>query len=243
MNRQPTGTCLRTHARPPTDSRRRAALGGIVAIALATASANAANLLVDPGFELNPLNNYSTVLNNFSTYQGDWGVENSTITGAVGGVTPAGGVKMLSMFDDGLSITQAWQVTDVSGIPSISGGSATFTLSALFNAENVPAARASIFMQFFTGPGLGFEIPSSQLSMSLNLDNNPSTWESISVSGGIPASTTWMVSQVGYWNATMGGQPGYVDVGDFTIIPAPGSIAAVGVSGLLASRRRRQSHV
>ncbi|MBK7404338.1 MAG: hypothetical protein IPJ41_06795 [Phycisphaerales bacterium] len=239
MNRRPTSTPPCINVRLSVDSRRRTALGGVVAIAVVAASAHAANLLVDPGFELNPLNNYSTVLNNFSGYKGDWGVENSTITGAVGSVTPAGGVQMLSMFDDGLSITQAWQVTDVSGIPAIAGGSATFSLSAMFTAENAPAARASIFMQFFSGAGLGFEIPSSQLSMSLNLNNSPGIWEPITVSGAIPASTTWMVSQVGYWNATMGGQPGYVDAVSFTIIPAPAPCALLGAVGLLGVRRRR----
>jgi hypothetical protein len=226
-------------------SRRRAplsgriVLGGVAMIAVSSAAASAQNLLVDPSFELNPLDSYTTVLNNFPGYQGVWGVENSSITGAVGGVTPPDGINMLGMFDDSLTITQAWQVTDVSANPFIPSGTASFTLGALFNVEDIPAARASVFMQFFSGPGLGFEIPGSQLSATLTLDNNASTWETISVTGSIPAATTWMVSQVGYWNSSMGGEPGYVDVADFRIIPAPGSVALLGAGGLLAMRRRR----
>lgn len=209
------------------------------AIVMSAASAASANILIDPSFENNPLDNYLNVLNNFPAYQGVWGVENASISGAVGGVVPPDGVKMLCMLDDGLTVTQAWQVTDVSANPFIPSGTATFTLEAEFNVQNIPAARASVVMQFFSGPGLGFEIPASQLVASLTLDNAAGTWETISLSGTIPASTTWMASQVSYVNSTLGGQPGYVDMGDLTILPAPGSVALLGAGGLIVARRRR----
>ncbi len=106
-------------------------------LALATFTSSArANLLVDPGFEANPLTTASNVLNNFPTYQGQWGVESATITGVDGGVTPAQGTQMLRMTDDGLVATQAFQVTDVTVYAGlIDSGGATANLSALFNAD------------------------------------------------------------------------------------------------------------
>jgi hypothetical protein len=214
------------------------ALVGVLVSVLGTASANAQNWLVDPGYEQNPVISHFTVLNNFAAQQGTWGVENSTITGLVGGLSPAGGAKMLSMRTEGLFATQAWQVTDVSANPFITAGNATFTLSALFNAENIPAARANVVMQFYNGAGLGFEIPGSQLSASMIIDNNPVTWQPLPLSGTIPAGTTWMVSQVSFVNSTIGAQPGFVDDVGLQIVPSPGSLALLSIGGLVVRRRR-----
>lgn len=70
-------------------------------------------LLVDPGFENNPLSTNIVVLGGF--VPDVWGVEAATIyTGTENGVTPAEGVNMLRMTDDFLVGTQAFQITDVS---------------------------------------------------------------------------------------------------------------------------------
>jgi uncharacterized protein (TIGR03382 family) len=65
------------------------------------------------------------------------------------------------------------------------------------------------------------------------------TWQGISLSGAIPAATTWMVSQVSFTNGTMQGYAGYVDIASFGIIPTPASLALLGAAGLVAARRRR----
>lgn len=212
-------------------------------LAAFTSSARA-NLLVDPGFEANPLTTASNVLNNFPTYQGQWGVESATITGVDGGVTPAQGTKMLRMTDDGLVATQAFQVTDVTVYAGlIDSGGATANLGALFNADkNVPAAIASVYVQFFSASNYGSQI-GTPLNAGLTLDNNPATWELISVSGAIPVNTRWILSQVLYNNASLVSNPGYVDAARFTVTPEPATLAVLGLGSLALRRRRRASTV
>ena len=98
-------------------------------------------MLVDGSFEDNPLGGLIPVLTNFTPDV--WGVESATIyTGTQNGVTPADGVDMLRMTTDGLTATQAVQVTDVSAFASsIDNSLATFNLSAVFNVgSGVPDA-------------------------------------------------------------------------------------------------------
>jgi hypothetical protein len=59
------------------------------------------NLIVDPGFESNPLINFALVLGPPYT-TGAWSAEVGAITGPASGITPADGVKMLEMNDDGM---------------------------------------------------------------------------------------------------------------------------------------------
>lgn len=212
-----------------------------LALAAFTPSARA-NLLVDPGFEANPLTTASNVLNNFPTYQGDWGVEAATITGVDGGVTPAQGTKMLRMTDDGLVATQAFQVTDVTVYAGlIDSGGATANLSALFNVDkDVPAAVAGIYVQFFSASNYGSQI-GAPLNAGLTLDSNPGTWEIISVSGAIPVNTRWILSQVLYNNASLMNHPGYVDAARFTVTPEPATLAVLTLGSLALRRRRRVS--
>ena len=89
-----------------------AGAGLALALAVGTPAARA-NVLVNPGYEANTLDTAFNVLNNFSTYQGVWGVEVATIVTAENGVTPAQGVQMLRMLDDGNVTTQGFQTTNV----------------------------------------------------------------------------------------------------------------------------------
>jgi hypothetical protein len=208
--------------------------GLLLAIAAFTPSAEA-NLLVDPGFEANPLTTAANVLGNFPTYQGVWGVEAATITGAVGGVTPAQGVKMLSMTDDFISTTQSFQVSDVTSYAAlIDSGGATVNLSVLLNSDkNVLAANSGVYVSFFTANNYGSL--TSTIGSGLTLDNNPITWETSSVTGPIPAGTRWLMSQVAYNDVSLLGAAGYVDAADLTIVPEPGTTALLlsGLMGLL----------
>lgn len=93
-----------------------------------------ANLLNNPGFEISAFTSAANVLTNFPGFQGIWGPEVGSITGATAGVTPAAGSNMLRMDDDGLSYTQAFQVVDVSSFgATISTGTAMVNASAFFN--------------------------------------------------------------------------------------------------------------
>ena len=205
-------------------------------------SANA-NLLVDPGFEVNPLDTATNVLNYFVTYQGIWGQENSTITGVDGGVAPAQGIKMLRMDNTG-SYTQTFQVTDVTSYAAlIDSGGATANMNALFNVDkNLAAALGVVGLSFFTASNYGSIIGSSPTA-SLTLDNSVNTWEQISVSSAIPVGTRWVLSQVAYMDSTLLGIDGnygggYVDAADMTIVPEPATMCLLGLGGLLLRKRK-----
>jgi hypothetical protein len=220
----------------------------VLALAIAACTPSAwANLLVDPGYEANPLDTAFNVLNDFTTYQGIWGVEAATITGVDGGVTPAQGLYMLSMVDDGQAgTTQGMQVTDVTSYAAlIDSGGATVNMSALFDAnQNLPAALGGVYVSFFTANYYGSY--TGDIGNTLTLDNATSTWESISVSGAIPAGTRWLLSQVVYSDASLLGPdgvsyPSYVDAAQLTIVPEPATLGLMGLGALVALRRRRRA--
>lgn len=198
-----------------------------------------ANLLVDPGFEVNALTSYTNVLNNFTGYQGVWGVESATVSGVDGGVTPAQGSRMLRMTDDGLVATQAFQATNVTSYAAlIDSGGATVNLSALLNAgANVPAGVGAVTVRFFSAANWASSL-GAPVSGGLTLDNLPGTWQTASVSTAIPVNTRWLITEVAFTNSTMAGNPGYVDAADLTVTPEPASIAMLCLSGLLFVRRR-----
>jgi hypothetical protein len=204
-----------------------------------------ANLLVDPGFEVNALTSYVNVLTDFTTYQGIWGVENATIVTAENGITPAQGVQMLRMEDDGLLTTQGFQVTDVSSYAGlIDSGAGIVGLSALFNVDKgVPAAVAAVYLQFFSAANYGSQI-GSYVGTGLTLDNLDSTWEMIAYSGAIPVNTRWVLSQVAYSDASLVGidgavHPGYVDAADLRITPEPASLGLLLLGAASMWMRRR----
>ena len=215
-----------------------------VCAAFITVSAKA-NLLVDPGFESNPLTTDVAVINTPNPMlPGVWGQENSTIVGAEFTVTPAQGVNMLRMENTG-SYTQTFQATDVTSYAAlIDAGGATVNINALFNANpKIPAALGGIGVSFFTASNYGSL--TSFISNTLTLDNAPGTWQPISVSGTIPAGTRWLLSQVYFQDSTLQGAPpdptyygGYVDAADLTIVPEPATMVLLGIGALSLMRKR-----
>lgn len=210
-------------------------------LALLCAGASAQNLLLNPGFEINSLTSYSNVLNNFTAFQGQWGVESATITLATGGVTPFELTHMLSMTNDGNTTTQAVQATDVTAYASlIDSGTATASFNSLFNAaDGLPLPSAAVLLHYYTGAGLAFG--AGFVSTSFTTDGNPSTWEQISTGGTIPVGTRWLVSEVLYNDASLSGVgSGFVDAAALTVTPEPSSaLLMIGSGAMLLLRRRR----
>jgi len=204
--------------------------------------ANAANLLIDPGFEdASNLQGLGTTVSNFNTNQGKWGVEGGiALSGTLNGVTPYN-TMMLSMQSGG-SYNQAFQFTNLSAYTSeIASGSATFDMSALFNTGGPHNALGIISAQFYGAGGWNNKIGSQQ-SNSLTLDGDASTWEQISSSGVIPTGAVWMSTEVAYKGDTMGGMEGFVDEASLAIaVPEPSSTLLLGLGSLGLLLRRSRS--
>jgi hypothetical protein len=223
-------------------NRIRAGVGLLVTMLACTPAW--ANLLVDPGFEANPLTSYSNVLTNFTGFQGQWGGEVALITGFENGVTPPEGVDMLRMDDDGLITTQTFQVTDVTSYAAIiDAGSATATLDALFNVDaHVPAATGGVYIQFFSASNYGSQIGTG-LAGPLALDALDTTWETAAVTTGVPVGTRWILSQVYYSDASLLGvdgvvHGGYVDAADLRVTPEPATLGLLAMGAFAMLRRR-----
>ena len=198
--------------------------------ATARAGTLPADVLVDGGFENNPL----------GVGYGVWRAENAAITGTDNGVGPRTGSKMLRMnYDPPGSATQAWQATDISEYADIvDAENATVIMTGFFNVPaDVSAARASLSVSFFsdwnrnnpTGP---------TVSNGLDLDALPGTWEEILVSGDVPVGTRYIQSALAYRNSSIPSAQGYVDDVETILTPEPCSMSVLALGGLAVLRRR-----
>ena len=189
-------------------------------------AAGSVNLINDGGFESLPLTTAADVLNNFTP--GVWGAEQAIVIPFTNnGVTPFAGGKMLREINDGGVTTQTFQAMNVSSYASlISTGTAMVNMNAFFNVGfgAATAPVGAIGVSFHTSNTFSSMI--SQVSSSLVLDANTGTWEAISANMQIPAGTQWMVAQVLYNNASLAGQPGFVDEAKLNITQQFDSSAA-----------------
>ena len=204
------------------------------------------NLLTDPSFEANPLINFVDILGSPFTTNA-WGAESATISGPADGITPTDGSLMLSMTNDGLIATQAWQLIDVSAYSvDINAGLVTVDASALYNVPaDISSGVSSLNIQFLDAShaaiGLGVNVGSS------SLDSNVATWESLNItSAPLPVGTQYLRTQLAYGNASMinsngGSRPGYVDATHLTLtaVPEPSTLI-LAAAALLAPLLRRK---
>jgi len=225
--------------------RACAVAAGLAVLSLASQAALGVNLLTDPGFESNPLTTATNSLNNFPGFQGVWGQENSITIGTDNSVSPASGLLQLRMDVTGGVTTQAFQTVDVTSYAGlIDSGGATVNAGAVFNA-NLNAAVCGVYISYFTAANYGSLFGPLDLNV-ITLDSTTTTWEPATVSAPIPAGTRWMLFQVAYAESSLFSTAGtvgsgYVDDTYMEIVPAPGSVAMLGLGGLLVARRRRRA--
>ena len=210
-------------------------------------AATTGNLLTDPSFEANPLVPFVDILTPPFTTNA-WGAESATITGPADGITPANGSLMLSMTNDGLIATQAWQLIDVSTYSAaINAGLVSVDASALYNVPaDISTGLSSLNIQFLDASHAA--IGAGANAGSPILDNNVATWEQLNITSALlPVGTQYLRTQLAYNNASMMGagasRPGYVDHANLTltIIPEPATLflAAAAMLGALLIRKRR----
>jgi hypothetical protein len=228
---------------------RRVVIASALALAQCAATASAA-LLVNPGFDNAspapgplPAAGFGAVVGPpFSP--GFWGAENASITSGVvaapnGPVTPLSLKGMIEMRDDGLSVTQAWQVVNVTGMlpPSPKVGlSGWFTVSAQ-TAGAVGGVRVWAFDNINDWPA-----PTVTSAINGALDASSATWEQISLAPiAIPSTTQWILAELDYADAPLLARNtnGFVDDVQLTIVPEPGTglLMLSGCVGLALIRR------
>lgn len=205
-----------------------------------------ANLLTDPGFNTpltNPLTSHFFVLGAPFT-QDTWGEETSSVVPAQGGVTPFEGNGMLRMNDDGLTVTQIWQRVSVSSFAAqIDAGLATADLSAWFNIPvGLTGAVSDVRIAFVNASNVEISGVNVQSTSIGGIDANPATWQLLpNLGSAVPVGTRILEAQLNYVNATMQGEPGYVDAADMrlTVIPEPTTcmLLLIGLAGVVAGRR------
>jgi len=201
-----------------------AALALSLTLHVVPVQAQGPNLLVDPGFENNPLESAHNVLNYFEQYQGFWGPEEGSIVSQIGPVIPPEGTKMLQMRDDGGVTTAVFQVTDVRNYATlIDSGEATVWLSSHFDADpGIPAAVGVVLIQFYALPD--WYSYHTNIGTALTLDADPATWEEVAVSGIVPSGTRWILTQIYFSNGPLRGLPAYIDAANLTISGSGGGL-------------------
>ena len=88
----------------------------------------------------------------------------------------------------------------------------------------------------------------TNINSQMIFDNNPSTWQLVSVSNiPIPINTKYLVQQVDYVDSTIvdasgADQAGYVDDASITLttVPEPASMGLMICGAAVVSRRRRR---
>lgn len=176
------------------------------------------------------------------TTAGVWGLEGSQyIVGPTAGVTPFD-TQMLQMGYTGGGAAQSTQI--VSG--SFSAGS-TVTFEALFNGYGAGTLAGMSFVgrDSVTGADIGstfFSVPSYT-----TLDDDRSTWESLSLTGVLDVDVNAIRVELFYATSSLsGGRLGFVDNASLTVTPAAVPVPAAawlfgsGLLGLVGIARRKQ---
>jgi hypothetical protein len=225
-----------------------------------TVTANAANLVANPGFE--------TVENTSGgppSIYGDWNGDYSAIIGTTSGITPLGGSKMLQFkgtsHNDGGSgnSCEIFQIVDITSCLSlISSGSAVATASAYFNRVAGDAQTDTAFnLILMAYDGSPSTFPSRWNSSTydsaltycnaggLLSDGLVGTWEQLDAPPlNLPTSTTFLVIDISasedvfndYSYPEFDGH--FADNISLQVVPEPATMILLGLGTLLTIKRK-----
>lgn len=190
-----------------------------------------------------------------------WNFDNHSFVTAQNGVTPAAGNRMLKFLNTGFAgptgvVCDVFQIIDLTAPADqamITGGSATLSASTLFNrVRDKPPSPVVVDTQFRITLYSATSFANAQAltttgSNTVNLFSDPNllTWEPINCAMPLPASTQWAVLHLAAIenvvddNVALEFHGHYADDVRMTLTPSPGTLALVGLGGVLAAKRRR----
>ena len=206
------------------------------------------NLLNDPGFET------TTSLGSFNSPPvGIWVAEAADLISIppplppVNGISPFEGNGMIRLNEAPLFSSQIAQYVDISAwATQVDTGNVTARLNAYFNSPtDETIAQLSIFTA--APPQSSGIIPSRTFlqGTGLLLDNDPLTWEMVTIDALIPSGTRFINADLGAVNGTLP-LGAFVDVADLSLIsdvPEPlstlGTVTALIFGGILLKKPQK----
>ena len=206
----------------------------------------------NPGFELG---GYAT---GYAPAAGAWMTDGAAFVGATDGITPFEGARMLQFLstapDGGATgassdISQIMELSDISGL--VDQGEVTADASIWVNrvdAGPTTDTRMGISLYAFDTMPTGvmdYLSPTLRTITRFITDGDISTWERVDVSMVVPAGTRYLGVTIFAQENVVNDAVGPEFAGHFAdglmmrVIPAPASMALLGLGGLIAARRRR----
>jgi len=190
----------------------------------------------------------------------NWNYDNHAFVTAENEITPATGSKMLKFLNTswagpGGVVSDVFQAIDFSSPADqaiISAGGASLTVGAVFNRVMDNPVPSVVDTRFRVGvyAATSFANAQSLTNIGFNYvdlysDSSLNSWEALTNTMALPVGTQWVtlhlaaVENVVDDNVMLEFHGHYADDVRMTLTPAPGSLALLGIGGVLAARRRR----
>lgn len=189
-----------------------------------------------------------------------WNYDNHAFVTAENGITPAAGNRMLKFLNTswagpGGVVSDVFQILDLTSPADqamITAGGASLTAGAVFNRVLDTPAPSVVDTRFRVGLYATTSYANAQALTNVGVmyadlysDSNLASWESLSSTLALPTSTQWAVLHLAAVenivddNVALEFHGHYADDVRVVLTPAPGTLALIGLGGVLSARRRR----